>query len=161
MAGLADQPAYFVAHRKNKLGKPVPPVQLQIYALDYMVPDSRSRAGTLGSAQTPTLEFAAAAYDANGKMLNAEVEDTVEPDELATFPSTPTQAADALLQPKHNGYYRAHQTFDVPVAATSIRIAVHDTATNRIGAMEVPLPLAIETAIAVAAASSPPLSHSD
>lgn len=161
MAGLADRPGYFVAHGKNKLGKPVPPVLLQTYALDYMVPDSRSTAGTLGFAQTPTLEFAVAAYDADGKMLNAEVEDTVEPGDMPAPPSAPTQTVDPLLQPKHNGYYRAHQTFDVPVAATSIRIAVHDTATNRIGAMEVPLPLAIETAAAVPSASSPALSHSD
>ncbi len=139
MANLADQPGYFVARRKNKPGKPLPPVQLQTYALDYMVADPRPRVGTPArNLQPPTLEFAAAAFDADGKMLNGVAEDTVEAQE------TPMQIVDPLGQPKHDGFYRAHQTIDVPVAATSIRLAVHDTTTNRIGAMEVALPLAPE-----------------
>jgi len=89
---------------ENGTPSELPPVQLQTYALDYMVHDSRSTAGTLGFAQTPTLEFAVAAYDPDGKMLNAVVEDTVEPDEMPSPPSAPTQTADPLRQPKHNGY---------------------------------------------------------
>jgi hypothetical protein len=48
--------------------------------------------------------------------------------------------------------YRAQQQIDVPVSATSIRLAVRDVSTDRIGAMEVALPL---SAVAQAQAAAP------
>jgi hypothetical protein len=44
-----------------------------------------------------------------------------------------------------NRSYRVQQRIDVPLGATSIRPAMRDISTARIGAMEVDLPLAPET----------------
>jgi hypothetical protein len=52
------------------------------------------------------------------------------------------------------------QQIDVPVSATSIRIAVRDTSTNRVGALEIPLPLAPEPDIRAIGPASAPLSPS-
>ena len=78
------------------------------------------------------LEIAAAAYDAEGRMLNAVVDDT-------STGAAPSQGA------SKPGLLRAQQQIDVPVSATSIRIAVRDANTDRVGAMEVTLPLAPES----------------
>jgi len=53
------------------------------------------------------------------------------------------------------GMYRAQQHIDVPVGATSIRVAVRDISTDRIGAMEVALPLAAEAQAAGLGATKP------
>jgi hypothetical protein len=44
-----------------------------------------------------------------------------------------------------NHIYRVQLQLDVPVAATCLRIAMRDMLTDRIGAMEVALPLAPES----------------
>ncbi|MFI5070976.1 MAG: hypothetical protein ACHP8A_08805, partial [Terriglobales bacterium] len=53
-----------------------------------------------------------------------------------------------------NGIYRVEQQIEVPLTATSMRIAVRDVTTDRIGTMEVPLPLAPE----LTSVSNPPAS---
>ncbi len=75
------------------------------------------------------LEFAVAAFDEDGKVLNGMVNDA------APEPST---------QPAENkaGLFRARQALIVPVNATSIRVGVRDRANDRMGTLEVPLPLA-------------------
>jgi hypothetical protein len=47
-------------------------------------------------------------------------------------------------QPAENkaGLYRLHQSLIVPVGAKSIRVGVRDRMNDRIGTLEVPLPLA-------------------
>ena len=55
------------------------------------------------------------------------------------------QPADLFpAEPVTRRFHRAQQLFDVPVIAKSIRIAVRDVTTDRVGAMEVPLPLGRE-----------------
>lgn len=51
--------------------------------------------------------------------------------------------------------YRAMQGFDIPMDATSIRIAVRDTSRGRVGALEVPLPLGPEPDVRVKNPSPP------
>jgi VWFA-related protein len=114
-------------HKKNR-AKTGPPVQLQSYVVDYTV---MAQSKPAANARPPALEIAAAAYDADGKMLNGVVDDT-------SAASAPTQAG------SKPGLLRAQQQIDVPVGATSIRVAVHDISTDRIGALEVALPLAPE-----------------
>jgi VWFA-related protein len=120
MASLADQPAFFRERRQNRPAKPLRPIQLQTYEIDYTV-----------AARYPALEIAAAAFDADGKMLNGVVqraaEDTVHASEM-----------------RRDGIYRLQQNFDVPMTAVSVRIAVRDVATDNVGALEVNLPLAPE-----------------
>ncbi|MFZ1140877.1 MAG: VWA domain-containing protein [Candidatus Sulfotelmatobacter sp.] len=116
MANLADQPAYFRERRKDRPARPLRPIQLQTYEIDYTV-----------AARYPALEVAAAAFDADGKMLNGVIH----------------RAADGSAGgERRDGIYRLRQQFDVPTAAVSIRLAVRDVATDNVGALEINLPLA-------------------
>jgi len=120
MASLADQPAFFRERHKNRLTKPLRPIQLQTYEIDYTV-----------AARYPALEIAAAAFDADGKMLNGLVQRAAED----------TVHASGM---RRDGIYRLQQQFDVPMTAVSVRIAVRDVATDNVGALEVNLPLVPE-----------------
>ena len=128
MAELATQPAYFKVRRKSAQPKPLAPMKLQRYAVDYTVMAHQLLAA---SGAPPSLEVATAAYDSDGQMLNAMVNN-----------ATTEESDAATTQPQKA--YRIQQQFDVPLTAASIRVAVRDTNTNRIGAMEVRLPLAAE-----------------
>ena len=116
-------------HKKSR-GKTGPPVQLQTYVVDYVVMPQSKPAGA-ANPRPMALEIAAAAYDADGHMLNAVVADA--------------SAGGAPSSGSKPGLLRAQQQIDVPVSATSIRIAVRDTTSDRVGAMEVTLPLAPES----------------
>jgi VWFA-related protein len=127
MANLQEQPAYFRVRRKNRPEKPVPPIKLQTYAIDYTVVLRAARGD-----QPRVLEFAAAAFDADSRMLNGLVQNAQG--------STARTGSDA--NPEQ--FYRVEQEIDVPLSASSIRIAVRDLDTDHIGAMEIALPLAPE-----------------
>jgi VWFA-related protein len=133
MAQLATQPAYVSTHHKDK---PLAPIDLQKYLIDYRVTDLalKSMPGQNTSAQNakaPAFEFAAAAFDADSVMLNGVVSD-------ATVDSATTPEA------SKTGVFRVRQQLEVPVKATWIRIGVRDKLTNRMGTLEVQLPLAPE-----------------
>lgn len=130
MANLQEQPAYFRARRKNKPAKALTPVKLQTYVVDYTV--MAHPAGAASNRRPLTFEIAAAAYDADGRMLNGVVDN-----------STPANGQNSDGGNKQE-FYRAEQPIDVPVGAASIRVAVRDAATDHIGALEVALPLAPE-----------------
>ena len=119
---LAQQPAYFVAGKESKVPKNL---AVQTYTVDYLVPD-RMVAALNGQQQ---LEFAATAFDIDGKMLNG-------------LSQMANQDAEAAQKPGGSPYFRAEQTLDVPVDAAWLRVAVRDVNTNRIGTLEIPLPLA-------------------
>jgi hypothetical protein len=125
MAELATQPAYFKVRRKTAQPKPLAPIKLQRYAVDYTVMAHQLQL----DSEPPNLELAVAAYDADGKMLNALVNNGAS--EQAAKPGQPA--------PKS---YRAEQQLDVPLQAAFLRFAVRDANTDRIGAMEIKLPLA-------------------
>ena len=131
MANLQQQTGNLREHGKNRAAKKLPPVQLQSYVVDYNVMAPKPIAGA-SSAQPLALEIAAAAYDSDGQMLNGVV------DQSSTA-NAPNSAGAGKP-----GMYRAQQQIDVPVSATSIRVAVRDISTDRIGAMEVALPLPAE-----------------
>jgi hypothetical protein len=76
------------------------------------------------------LEVAAAAFDADGRMVNGVIQRVEE--DTARLPSGERRA----------GIYRIQQQFDVPVTAVSLRVAVRDVATDNVGALEINLPLA-------------------
>lgn len=133
MANLQEQPAYFRARRKNRPAKALAPVKLQTYLVDYTV--MAKPPGPGGNIRPTGFEIAAAAYDADGRMLNGVVDN-----------SAPAEARSRDGGAKQE-FYRAEQQIDVPVGATSIRIAVRDISTDRIGALEVQLPLAAEAQV--------------
>jgi VWFA-related protein len=129
MANLATEPAYFKSRRKAATPRPLAPIPLQKVDLSFFIPTRQFK-----DEPSPTLEVAAAAYDANGVMMNGSI-------------SQSKPAADATPATANTPrFYRAEQTFEVPQGATTLRVAVRDTANDRIGAMEIHLPLPPETA---------------
>ncbi len=127
MAQLAEQPAYITTRQKDK---PLAPVDLQKYVIDYRVTDL-SLKGQAQNGKVPSFEFAAAAFDPDSRMLNGIVNN-------ATGDTSVTSEANKT------GVFRVRQQLDVPVQATWIRIGVRDKLTNRMGTLEVQLPLAPE-----------------
>ncbi|HTW49324.1 MAG TPA: hypothetical protein VMD92_15330, partial [Acidobacteriaceae bacterium] len=135
MADLQDQPAYFVLRKPNKPVKVPPPIPLQPYTIDYLVMD---QSAAMHASQV--LEFAACAYDADGRMLNG----------LSQYAAR-TQARTAQKRgdpPPGKPLFRAEQTLEVPTTARWLRVAVRDVATDRIGTIEIRLPLAAQGAAA-------------
>jgi VWFA-related protein len=131
MSQLADEPAYFRTRHKDKPLKPLDPIDLQKYVIDYRItaPSLKSQAAPAG--KPPSYEFAAAAFDADSRMLNGVVNN-------AAGETSSTQ------DPNKPGIFRVRQQLDVPVNAAWIRIGVRDKITNRMGTLEVHLPLAPE-----------------
>ena len=130
MAELQWEAEFFMTHKKNKPPKPLPPTRVQRYIADYRVFDPQLKAEAAHGASA-ALEFAMAAFDADGHTLNGIVNDGLP--ELSTDSSE-----------NKAGLYRIRQTLIVPVGAVSIRIGVRDRASDRLGTLEVPLPLAPE-----------------
>ncbi|MGH9496044.1 MAG: hypothetical protein ACRD3B_13680, partial [Candidatus Sulfotelmatobacter sp.] len=127
-------------HHANKPAKPTAPVKVQKYAVDYRVLDPQLKAEAVRSGRPAALEFAVAAFDRDGKTLNGTVNDAM--------PESSTEQA-----PENKpGLYRVHQELAVPVSAVSIRVGVRDRLSDRMGTLEVPLPLKPE---AVAKAAAP------
>jgi VWFA-related protein len=130
MAELADQPAYFTTHHKDKPVKALASVELQKYVIDYRVTDLALKAQAAPNGKPPSFEFAAAAFDADSRMLNGIVNDA-------------TGDVSNKEQSK-TGVFRVEQEIEVPTKAAWIRIGVRDKHSNRVGTLEVPLPLAPE-----------------
>ncbi len=121
MANLAQQPAYFRNRRKNKPPKPLAPMLLQTYIVDYTI-----------IGRYPHFEVAAGVYDEESRMLNGDVLEA-----SSATPESSPMAPDGT-------YYRAQQRIDVPPKALFMRLAVRDMTTDRIGSIEFRLPLSPE-----------------
>jgi VWFA-related protein len=102
------------------------PIPLQVYTIDYTV---MARQLQIAGSNSPELEIAAAAYDSDGRLLNSTVDKAME--------GSPSPTAE-------RNAYRIEQQLDVPLAAKYLRFAVRDDRTDKIGAMEILLPLAPE-----------------
>jgi len=129
MADLADEPAFFQKRHRNKQPKPLPPVPLQSYEIEFDIPSKQFRAQpATRDEERDSVELAVAAYNADGVLLNGKIGN-------ATSTTREQQK-----------YYRAIQQIDVPTTATWITLAVRDIITGRIGNVEFTLPLAPEPA---------------
>ena len=133
MLQLEDSPAFFRTRKKNHPLKPIPPVKLQKYVIDYGVMDAQLKPAARNKGAIPTLEFAAAAYDADGRLLNSMLNE-----------GQANSAADA--NDKSGALFHAAQKLDVPPGAAFIRLAVRDKLNNRTGTLEISLPLKPESA---------------
>jgi VWFA-related protein len=132
MANLVDQPTYFRARQKKHPSKPLAPVKLQTCVIDYQI-----------IARVPSFEVAAGVYDEDGNLLNGDVEE-----------ASPAQTV--LSDPNAKfAYFRVQQKIDIPISATSIRLAVRDVSTDRMGTLEIPFPLAPEPTQTPVSVSSP------
>jgi len=124
MAELATEPAYFKSRRKSAPAVPLHPIPLQKDEFSFNIPTRQFQ-----GERSLNLELAAAAYDADGRLMNAVVR--IAKKDLEQTPGTP----DALP------FFRVEQDLEVPVGATSLRVAVRDATNDRTGAMEITLPL--------------------
>jgi VWFA-related protein len=129
MAELATEPAYFKSRRKSAAPKPLPPIPLQRHIFSFNIPKRQFE-----GEPSLNLELAAAVFDADGRMMNAFVR--VATKDLDEKPGEPNPIP----------FFLVEQELEVPLAATSVRFAVRDITTDRIGAMEISLPLAPESA---------------
>ncbi|SPE25537.1 exported hypothetical protein [Acidobacteriia bacterium SbA2] len=134
---LAQQPGFVRGKNKNPAKLPKD-LQLQKYAIYYGVVSKQVH---LTDKRSIPLEFAAVAFDSEGRVLNGIFEQAAEDESLR--PGQPPQPAES----REPDVYRAMQELDVPVGATSIRVAVRDLSTDRTGAMEIPLPLPSEPSL--------------
>jgi VWFA-related protein len=136
MEHFAGQPAFAAKRPKDKRGALI---QIQPYVADFFVPTLQfSGAGPGSSTANANLEFTTVAYDEDGKILNSIVQ-LVDRGSDAGDPSVIQRAG-----------YHVLQSLDVPVTAASIRVGVRDRATDHIGTLEVPLPLAPEPPVQAA-----------
>jgi VWFA-related protein len=133
MLQLEESPAYFRTRHRDRPQKPLAPVKLQKYMIGYGIFDPQLKALAARGGKTATLEFAAAAYDADGRLLNSMLNDG-----LATAGDDEKGKSGAL--------FHAEQELDVPPGAAWLRVAVRDKLNNRTGTLEVKLPLKPETA---------------
>ncbi len=128
MADLSNEPAYFRKRRKDRPRKPLPPVPLQSYVINYSVPALQFQLLQAGKdePQQDTLEFAAGGCNAEGWLLSGTIDH-------GTSTRKPT-----------TNHCKAEQQFLVPVDAAWLRLAVRDVATGRLGSLEIALALASE-----------------
>jgi VWFA-related protein len=133
MLALQDSPVYFRTRHLDRPQKPLTPVKLQKYVIDYGVIDPQLKVEAKRTGRPALLEFAVAAYDADGRLLNSKLNEG-------------QASTDSKASGKSSSTFRAEQDIEVPPGAASIRIAVRDKATDRTGALEVELPLKAENA---------------
>jgi VWFA-related protein len=133
MAALQDSPAYFRTRKANTVKplKPPPVVRLQRYRIDYGVIDPQLRKIASVPGSQPTIEFAAAAYNSEGTLLNSVLNQ-----------GAPSGTGG---DGKTGALFRAEQEIEVPEGAAYIRVAVRDMTTNRTGTLETELPLKPES----------------
>lgn len=131
MAQLATEPAYFKSRRKSATPKPLKPVPLQTDVFSFAIPIRQFK-----GENALDLEVAAGAFDADGQMMNGEVR--LARKELEAAAAAGEQAR----------FYRVEQELEVPVGAATVRVAVRDTVNDRVGAMEIKLPLPAAAAAA-------------
>ena len=124
MAQLATEPAYFKLRRRAAEGKTLSPVPLQDAVFDFQIPTRQFK-----NENQLDLEVAAAAYDADGQLMNAVVR----------LAKKEVEASGKSGQVPR--FYLVEQSLELPAGAASVRFAVRDASNDRTGAMEVPLPL--------------------
>jgi hypothetical protein len=128
MKQLEDSPAYFRTRKKSQTtAKPLTPVNLQQYMIDYDVIDPQLRA-LAANQKSQELEFAAAAYSNDGVLLNSI---------LNKGAITSERRPDGKVDNK----FHAVQQLEVPPGAAYIRVVVRNPQNDRTGALEVKLPL--------------------
>lgn len=128
MLQLVDTPAYFKTRKKGKAVSTPKPVKMQKYVIDYAVIDPQLKALAAHGTRPPVLEFAAAAYDSDGRLLNSILNQ-----------GTPSGKKGAKA--KTDALFSALQELDAPAGTEYIRLAVRDTLNDRTGTLEVKLPL--------------------
>ncbi|HUX44230.1 MAG TPA: VWA domain-containing protein [Terracidiphilus sp.] len=134
MEALEGSPAYFKTRRRNKPQATPKAVKLQRYRIAYGVFDPLLKKLAVQQSRPASLEFAAAAYDADGKLLNSMLNEG-----LATLPAEAGSKPGAM--PRPGALFHGEQELDVPPGAAWLRVAVRDRLSDRTGTLEIRLPL--------------------
>lgn len=128
MKQLVDAPAYFKTRKKGKQASLPKPVKMQKYLVDYEVIDPQLKKLAAMGGRLPVLEFAAAAYNDDGLLMNSMLNQGVPSGKKG-----PKAKTDAL--------FSAIQELDAPAGTAYIRLVVRDMLNDRTGTLEVKLPL--------------------
>jgi hypothetical protein len=140
MAALAKQKSFSNGKKRSAKSSPV---SLQTYTIDYTVSTQQLNSGSRSHGNEPyLLQVAVAVFDADGQTLTSKLQHTREV--VATASANPTEAIPPAEEPVRPNFLRFQQRIDAPANAASLRLAVRDVATDRVGALEVALPLAPE-----------------
>ncbi len=107
-----------------------------------MVPVRQFQGAAEPGATPPPLEFAVAAYDADGTLLNG-IDQHI--DQAPPTPGSPPHT------PRPN--YLVEQQIEVAGKAAALRVAVRNMKTDQTGTLEISLPLAPEANLQAAASA--------
>jgi len=132
MRSLEESPAFFRTRKHSRNPKPLASVKLQQYVINYDIIDPNLRAAVKANQQPTVLEFAAAAYNNDGTMLNSIL-------------NKGKISADSKPNGKVDHRFQAVQQLQVPPGAAYIRVVVRNTLNDKTGALEVKLPLQAQT----------------
>jgi VWFA-related protein len=151
MLALEDSPAYFRTRRHDTAPpRAITPVKLQKYDITYGVIDAQLKDAAQSKGAPPVLEFAAAAYDNDGKLLNSMLNQG-DVSGKSKGKHSKDQSKDAPQSAQSDSVFHALQELEVPPGAAWIRLAVRDKINNRTGTLELRLPLKTDTTTASAA----------
>jgi VWFA-related protein len=118
------------AKKKGKKASAAANVMMQSYVITYgLLARQLELHAEPSGAHKASLELGVLSYDGEGRKLNGidtHIEDNIPASRYALIPQ--------------EGYH-LYQTVIIPVTAASVRLAVRDIAANRVGSLEVPLPL--------------------
>jgi len=113
----------------------VKPIDVEQYVVDFAVPvHTLTLTPGDNDSQQLVMEFAALAYGPGGQKINGArslVRSTLTPEKLAAA---------------EKSGYRFRLAVDLPVTARYIRLGLRDNQSNRLGVVELPLPLAAQPA---------------
>jgi len=108
-------------------------VKIQRYDIEFaLLGRQLSFASVANGAHKGSFDFVFAAYSTDGSALIAQ--------QYRADQSFSQQEFEEIRK----GIYQAHEVIDIPASATWLRLGVHDALSNRIGSLEIPLPLAPE-----------------
>ena len=110
-------------------GAKEPLVELQRYSVDYAIAASELRFGAKGASHTADLVLMAVAFGDKGAVLSQNAIESATTLNAAAYKDTQI------------GGLRTHQEFEVPAAATFLRLGIVDVLSGHLGTLELPLPL--------------------
>jgi len=115
---------------KAKAPDPTTPVEVQHYSIDYTLEGSALRFLPLANeTYRNVLTLMVTCFDREGRMLTGT--SSIGTSELQ--PATYTKVI--------TGEFGVRQEVDVPVEATSLRLGIQDQMSNRLGTVDIPLPV--------------------
>ena len=106
-----------------------PLIELQRYSVDYAIAAPELRFRAKGANHTTDLVLMAVAFGEKGAVLS----------QYASEAATTLNAA--AYKDTQIGGLRTHQEFEVPAAATFLRLGIVDVLSGHLGTLELPLPL--------------------